>query len=244
MARRKRYWTYLKMNRSLVAFAGVVVAGLIGATPLMAESPGPIILDRDEKALFPQLKQAADINDRVAGILGSKEFKLVKVEALKGQNPFDPVEPFFNLDGERVENFEQLKALLAGNGNNNNNGGNGDFAGCIGTFTSGQFLDRGSVTAEFSIAIDEATGLCVAFLTTDGESFGVTLNQGQNILDAFAFGKFTLIQPANARLPFGAGTVQTRNNDTGTVFTITVNTVKTSDNPPEFRITITNIVAN
>lgn len=228
--------------RRLIRAAAILFAAsfVIAAPPLMAESPEPAILDRDEKPLFPQLKKAADINDRAAGILGSKDFKLVKVEALQGQNPFDPIEPFFNLDGERVDNFDELQNLLANNNNNNNNN-NGNFADCIGTFTSGQVLIGGAVAAEFSILINEAAGTCQVFFSTDGESLGLILLANDNDMQAFAFGGFTLLQPAGGRLAFGPQTIRTRNNATGTVFVLQLNTTKTSNDPPEFQITINSI---
>ena len=223
------------------AFAfGLALAA--GPAAVIANEQNPAVLDSDEKVLFPELKDASDISDRAAGILGSKDFKLVKVETIDGQNPFDPIEPFFNLNGVRVQNFAELLALLNDNDDDDNNNNNNAFAGCIGTFTAGQVLILGNVFAELSILINEAQEACTVFFNTNGESLGLIMEANDNVLDAFAFGGFTLLQPANGQLGFGRQVVRTRNNATGTVFAITMNLVRVSADPPSFTMTILEIV--
>lgn len=230
-----------------VAIAGAAFAGFSLAQPVNnganGQGGGPAILDSDEKNLFPGLKDAADISDQAAGILGGKDFKLVKVEAIDGQNPFDAIEPFFNFNGVRVQNFAELLALLLGDDDDDNNNNNG-FAGCLGAFNSGLVVIGGFTAGELSTVVDVPNQLCRFLQNTEGNAFGMILFDGDASISIFGLGNFDLLQPpggVNASLGNGLATIQVRDRATGDILTFRVNIVINSQSPPSFTMNVLEI---
>lgn len=129
-------------------------------------------LAEDEQLLFPDLQAAEGISENVADLFdgATKEFKVVRITPLQGNNFLNQQQPLLNFDGRIVRDTNELRELINGINNVNNGGGvvaggGGAFSGCLGFFSSGLVALE---EAALSLNINTAAQTCSVSPNTNG----------------------------------------------------------------------------
>lgn len=191
----------------------LVAAGLA----LALDSQANETLDSDQRELFPGLGGTDPTTGLPRGLVGTgdREFLVLEVENIAGNDPFDEQQPFLNFNGERLGSVQELLAAIAGIDNiddGDDDGGDvGDNVCDPALVTSTPFpVPNGfggfNDFAFASIDIDPVTGECRSLNNSNGNFLlfsypGFDQNNSIFDLDAEIF-LFDLIE---ITAPFGQG---------------------------------------
>lgn len=201
-------------GRKNILLAVLMLFMAAATTTFSAPALADETLDSDQKVLFPGLSNARE----AAGLpkqlqpTGKRQIKILEIENVSGNDPFNEEQPVLNFNGQVVGSVPELLATIQGNNNNNNNnngnnnGNNNNQAPCgVLSITSGVFSQRlnnvNNDIAQASIDLNANTLRCILFANSGGNALVITypaVDQGG--ADAqFDFNFF------NAFAPFGQG---------------------------------------
>jgi len=221
------------MHRSFfVGALALALAGALFTAPVIGTAYAEETLDSDQKILFPGLSNARE----AAGLppqlqpTGERQIKILEIENVSGNDPFNEEQPLLNFNGQVVGSVPELLATIEGNNNDNNNNNNGgddgndngnvdDLICNVATITSGVFSqrlnDNGNDIAQASIDLTGATLRCILFANAGGnllvinypavDQSGAIAQFDFNFFSAFApfNGGFQLLTPTQD--PRGVG---------------------------------------
>ncbi|MGB0927505.1 MAG: hypothetical protein ACPGVA_09850 [Pikeienuella sp.] len=220
-----------------MGLAGVAVLGAIASH---ANEP----LDADQQSLFPGLESARSALGLPAELQGTGErtFKILEIQNISGNDPFNEQQPLLNFNGQVVGSVADLLALIQGQQNINVGGGNGDVCNPA-TQTSGVFtafvnnFNFFEDIGDGSIDFDALTGVCQLLSDTNGDMLFFTYPAIDTAIDRtdlvgrrFIFDAIRLdgqlVSVGDAGNPnffrLGRRNLRLRDPDTGRVFTFDI----------------------
>lgn len=150
---------------------GIAAVAVFGAIASHANEP----LDADQQSLFPGLENARTALGLPAELEGTGErtFKVLEIQNIRGNDPFNEQQPLLNFNGQIVASVADLLALIQGQ---QNIGGGGDGNVCDPNVqTSGVFVANifnfnfFEDLADGSINFDAGSGQCRLEQGTNGD---------------------------------------------------------------------------